>query len=85
MCEICNLKIGDADFKKHLKDCHEEESFVFSEGGVEHNKEERMVITSEEGVPLSEVEENYPSIMCNEEACGEQFASEQDLDGDGGG
>ena len=43
------------------------------------------MITSEERVPSSEAEENYPSIMCNEEACGEQFASEQDLDGDGGG
>ena len=38
-------------------------------------------------VPSSEpeAEENYTSIMCNEEACGEQFASEQDLDVGGGG
>ena len=38
-------------------------------------------------VPSSEpkAEENYPSIMCNEGTCGEQFASEQDLDGGGGG
>jgi len=57
-CEICNLKITDADFKKHLKDCHEEESFVFSEAVVEHNREERMVIASEERVPSSEAEEN---------------------------
>ena len=31
--------------------CHEEEACVSSEGGVEHSKEERMVITSEERVP----------------------------------
>ena len=37
------------------------------------------MITSEERVPSSEAEENYPSIMCNEEACDEQFASEQEM------
>ena len=38
-------------------------------------------------VPSSEpkAEENYRSIMCNEGACGEQFASDQDLDGGGVG
>ena len=67
-CEICNQKIADADFKMHLKDCQERETGVFGEGDVEHNKEERMVTTSEERVQSSEAEENYLSGMCNEEA-----------------
>ena len=78
-CEICNLKIADADFKTHLKDCHEGETRIFGEGDVEHNKEDRMVVTSEECMPLSESEKNYSPIMCNEEACDEVFATEQEM------
>ena len=78
-CEICNLKIADADFMTHLKDCHEEKACGLSEGDVEHIKEDHMVITSEEGVPLSEAEKNYPSMMCIEEACDEVFAGEQEM------
>ena len=63
----------------HLKDCHEEKACGLSEGDVEHIKEDHMVITSEEGVPLSEAEKNYPSIMCIEEACDEVFAGKQEM------
>jgi len=78
-CEICNQKIADADFKTHLKDCQEGETWVFGEGDVEHNKEDRMVVTSGECVPLSEAEKNYSPILCNEEACDEVFATEQEM------
>ena len=71
-CEICNQKIADADFKIHLKDCQEGERVV------EHNKEDRMVVTSEECVLLSE--KNYSPILCNEEACDEVFATEQEME-----
>ena len=53
-CEICNQKIADADFTTHLKDCKEGETWVVGEGDVEHNKEDRMVVTSGECVSLSE-------------------------------
>ena len=78
-CEICNQKIADADFKTHLKDCQERETWVFGEGDVEHNKQDRMMLTSEECVPLSEAEKNYSTILCNEEACDEVFATEQEM------
>ena len=78
-CDIRNLKIVDADFMTHSKDCHEKKACVSSEGDVEHIKEDHMVITSEEGVPLSEAEKNYPSMMCIEEACDEVFAGEQEM------
>jgi len=76
-CEICNQKIADADLKMHLKNCQGGETCVFGEGDVEHNKEERMVVTSGECVPLSE--KNYSPILCNEEACDEVFATEQEM------
>ena len=78
-CEICNQKIADADFKTHLKDCQERETWVFSEEDVEHNKQDRMMVTSGECVPLSEAEKNYSPILCNEEACDEVFAIEQEM------
>ena len=77
-CEICNQKIADADFKMHLKDCQEGETWVLGEGDVEH-KEDSVVVTSGECAPLSEAEKNYPSFMCNEETCDEVFASEQEM------
>ena len=39
----------------------------------------RKTTWSEEGVPLSEAEKNYPSIMCIEEDCDEVFAGEQEM------
>ena len=77
-CEICNQKIADADFKTHLKDCQEGKTGVFGEGDVEH-KEDSVVVTSGERVPLSEAEKNYSPILCNEEACDEIFATEQEM------
>ena len=79
-CEICNQKIADADFKKHLKACQEGETWVFGEGNVEHTKEDRIVVTSGECVPMSEAEKNYSPILCNEEACDEVFATEQEME-----
>ena len=79
-CEICNQKIADADFKMHLKACQEGETWVFGEGNVEHSKEDRIVVTYGECVPMSEAEKNYSPFMCNEEACDEVFATEQEME-----